>query len=399
VKDPELLYLLSAFLLGIAATLFFIPPGRPRRAVSAIDDPARAETVHRPESRAGWGAMEVLERMSEGVVVLDEALRPEYANPSARDLLGLRPGPLPDRMPSVEVMEVARQTSAGGEIAEEQIEVFYPSRRNLRIEAAPLAAGKGVLLVIQDVTEEARTQRIRREFVAHASHELKSPVASLQALAGAIGEALPDDVDAARRFGARIEDETQRLSELVSDLLDLSKLEDLGRTPSDPCDLSELAEEQAEMISKEARERSIRFGSQVAPGIHVRGDAQHLCLLVRNLLENAVRYTPEEGEVEIQLLAEGSDAILSVRDTGIGIPSDAQARVFERFYRVDRGRSRDRGGTGLGLAIVKHVTELHSGSVRLESELGAGSTFTVTLPLFDDASSRRADEKEVERSA
>ncbi len=186
-------------------------------------------------------AEEILERMAEGVLLLDEQLRPVVANSAARTLLGLASVHLPARLPTEEASSIARRSLAQEETVEELVTLFFPARTSLRVHAAPLADRSGVVLVLQDVTEELRAQQIRREFVSHASHELKSPVASLQALAEALRKALHDDPVTAERFADRLVSETERLARLVRDLLDLSRLEEAARVPDAPTDLSEIA--------------------------------------------------------------------------------------------------------------------------------------------------------------
>ena len=327
-------------------------------------------------------ALQILEHMSEGVLVLSHDLKPEFVNGATRTLLGLQSGALPARLPSVEVTEVARKALTEGD-QEELVEVWYPERRTLRVQTALLETGSAVMVVIQDVSEEVRTQRIRREFVAHASHELKSPVASIQALAEAVNGAVHDDPAAVERFSARMMEEADRLGKLVSDLLDLSRLEDPVRLPEEPCDLADVARREAGRVEGIAHDANLTLRARVEGELWIKGDPQQLGLLIRNLLENAIQYTPTGGHVTVSTERTPKDVVLRVVDDGMGIPLEAQTRVFERFYRVDRARSRDRGGTGLGLAIVKHVAELHGGSIELTSELGQGSTFGVRFPLLE----------------
>ena len=318
--------------------------------------------------------------MAEGLVVLSDMLRPVAANRAGRGLLGFPEGSLPPRLPSDEVRTVARQALERSGAVEEVVSIWFPARKTLRVRAEPLDARGGVVVVIEDVTEELETQRIRREFVAHASHELKSPVASMQTLAEALRHAVREDPQAAQRFADRIEFESARLGRLIGDLLDLSRLEDPDAVPREVVDVSAGAKRVMEDAEAEAASKEITFQVEISDGVFVKGDESQMAVLVRNLVENAVRYTPEGGRVSVDVYQDGAFAVVRVSDNGIGIPLEAQARVFERFYRVDRARSRDRGGTGLGLAIVKHVAELHGGTVQLESELGRGSIFTARVP-------------------
>jgi len=168
---------------------------------------------------------------------------------------------------------------------------------------------------------------------------------------------------------------------LIKDLLDLSRVEDPAAMALENIDLSELIGLQVKAAEEEAAAKSLHLDAQIEPGLAVRGDGGQLELMVRNLIDNAIRYTPEEGHVTVELMSDDTDSILEVTDDGIGIPLHAQARVFERFYRVDEDRARAGGGTGLGLSIVRNAAELHGGSVGVTSVLGEGSTFTVRLPL------------------
>lgn len=317
--------------------------------------------------------------MGEGVLVLDGSLRPIFANSAARDMLGFQTSRLPRRLPSEDVLSAARRALADVDV-EEVLNVRFPLPMNLRVRATLLEEQGEVLVVLRDVTQEVLAQRIRREFVAHASHELKSPVAGLQALAEAIVQAVEDDPDAAARFAGRLVAESDRLGRLVDDLLDLSRLEDPATIPNEPANLSVVAEQEIVAATPAADEKGITLAHDVQPDVWVLGDERQLGVMIHNLVENAIRYTPAGGNVELKVSREGDNAYLTVSDDGIGIPLEAHGRVFERFYRVDRARSRDKGGTGLGLAIVKHVAELHRGSVTLRSDLGAGSTFKVCIP-------------------
>ena len=189
-----------------------------------------------------------------------------------------------------------------------------------------------------------------------------------------------DDPEAAARFSERLVMESDRLGRLVNDLLDLSRLEDAGATPTESICLSDVAQREIDLIRPAAEDKGIELTANLGQEVWIKGDDSQIGLLVRNLLENAIRYTAGGGHVAIEVGENDSEITVTVSDDGMGIPRDAQSRVFERFYRIDRARSRDRGGTGLGLAIVKHVAELHGGRVDLVSDLGEGSTFTARFP-------------------
>ena len=355
-----------------------------RRGVSRPSQKDRWEPLPKAPpavSAPSLSAEEMLERMAEGVLLLGPDMRPTFANGAARSLLGFEAGALPPRLPSQEIVENARRAGEAAEGSEEEIEIYFPRRMTLRVQASPLRGQDSVMVVLLDVTEERKTQRIRREFVAHASHELKSPVASLQTLAEAVSQALPDDMETAERFANRLVRETDRLAKLIGDLLDLSRLEDPTFLPAEPCDIAEVIRREVAHAVSSAQAASLTLTSDVEKKLMIKGDPQQLSLLVRNLLENAIQYTPGGGKVGISARRSQRGIEFAVEDNGPGIPLEARERVFERFYRLDKGRSRDRGGTGLGLAIVKHVAELHQGVVELKSELGEGSTFKVIFPF------------------
>jgi signal transduction histidine kinase len=323
---------------------------------------------------------DVLEPLEEGVLVLDERSRPLAANPAARSMLGFRSGPLPPRLPVDEIAQLASQVASSRRPVETTVEIWFPTRSTLRLRLAPLPAGGSVVAIV-DVTDKRAAQKVRKEFVSDASHELKSPVASIQTLAEALQSALEDDPAAAARFARRLVTESERLSRLVADLLDLSRLEEGTSRSTEAVDLSALVSDETETSRIEADSKLIQIVSEIADDLWVTGDGEQLRLLVRNLLDNAVRYSSDGSRIDLYLGSKGDEVQLSVSDQGIGIPLDVQGRIFERFYRVDRARSRASGGTGLGLAIVKHVAELHGGSVEVDSELGHGSTFTARFPL------------------
>lgn len=345
--------------------------------------PARAQA--RPKHPLGnpGELFEVLGRMSEGLLVLDRTQRIIYANRAARNLLGISQVPLPSRPPVLDIATLGKKVVSTDTPSEATIELFFPERRTLVLRAAPFAGLDDVLVLVSDITEQAAANRIRKEFVAHASHELKSPVTGMRSLSDALARAIADDDrPGAEKLLDSLQSDLDRLSALVSDLLDLSRIEEGSQRSREPVDLVTIANREIDHLADEiARAELVIEGPGREPVIVKQADPMQIGLLVRNLLENAIRYTPEHGRIKVGVHSSQRTGTIEVSDEGIGIPSEAQARIFERFYRVDKARTRNRGGTGLGLAIVKHVAELHGGTVEVNSELGAGSTFTVRLPL------------------
>ncbi|MGH2651146.1 MAG: ATP-binding protein, partial [Actinomycetota bacterium] len=319
----------------------------------------------------------VLSSMEEGVVLVGSTGRVRLSNPAAERLLGTRHLTMSGLLPMA-FQEAARK-AAGGVVADAvEVETGSPSRW-ARATAIPVGDDGSVLLVVRDVTEAKRLEAVRRDFVANASHELKTPAASIQAAGETIRSAARDDPSVIPRFAEQLEREAFRLSRIVSDLLDLSRLE-TGEEIDEEVRLDQVVKEERDRFEESARESGLTLSIGLGPVPPVRGSARDLSLLVRNLVDNAIRYTKPGGRVDVTLSNEGKEIVLSVADTGVGIPTRELPRIFERFYRVDRARSRETGGTGLGLSIVKHVIENHGGTVNVTSELGRGTRFEVRLP-------------------
>jgi signal transduction histidine kinase len=319
----------------------------------------------------------VLSSMEEGVVLVGPTGRVRLSNPAADRLLGTRHRTMPGLLPMA-FQEAATKAAAGEAAVGVEVETGSPSRW-ARATAIPVGGDGSVLLVVRDVTEAKRLESVRRDFVANASHELKTPAASIQAAGETIRSAARDDPSVIPRFAEQLEREAFRLSRIVSDLLDLSRLE-TGAELDEEVGLDQVVKEERDRYEEAAREGGLTLSIRLGPVAPVRGSARDLSLLVRNLVDNAIRYTKPGGRVDVTLSGQGDEVVLSVADTGVGIPTRELPRIFERFYRVDRARSRETGGTGLGLSIVKHVIENHGGTVSVTSELGRGTCFEVRLP-------------------
>jgi two-component system, OmpR family, phosphate regulon sensor histidine kinase PhoR len=343
----------------------------------------RLDELTEERDRAG----QIVDALDDGVLLLDGAGRLLVANPAARSWFGL-PDDLRPGLPAQRVLGVPQVNALAEQAAEARapvvgnLTVVFPEARTLAMRAFPLVdrgpTGR-IVVTLTDITQRRRLEVLRRDFVANASHELKTPVAAVRALAETLLTALPDDPEAGRQFAERIAREAERLDVLARDLLDLSRVE-RGTLDVEPVDLVGLAKEVLGGYEDLATERRVRLRTELQQ-VSMRGDRAQLGLLLSNLLDNALRHTPAKGTVCVRLDAAESRALLQVADTGEGIPARELPRIFERFYRVDKARARQTGGTGLGLAIVRHVAEAHGGTVRVDSELGRGSTFTVALPV------------------
>jgi two-component system, OmpR family, phosphate regulon sensor histidine kinase PhoR len=346
-------------------------------AVAALDETNRLRLLE--TERASSTLEVVLGALPQGTILFDEDDSVVYANPSALSLLGGIPETLSGLVPFSfqDVLLEARETGSPTTVI---VEHGKPVRQ-LRGIATPFADDKRILLVVVDVTERERAASVRRDFVANASHELKTPVSAIIASSEALKLAVERGDSSSLGFARQIEGSARQLDRLVTDLLDLSRLE-RDEPELEPLSLDHLVQEELERVRPIADEHGIDLMLDVAP-MQVSGSRHDVAIAVRNLLDNAIRYTPSGGSISARLEVDGNDAVLSVSDTGEGIPTRDLERVFERFYRVDNARARATGGTGLGLAIVKHVVESHGGGVSVASELGAGSTFTVRLPVLE----------------
>jgi two-component system phosphate regulon sensor histidine kinase PhoR len=328
----------------------------------------------------------ILRGMGEGVLVTDAAGAVTLVNPAFRALFELG-GDL-DSRPLAEVcrhptlLETFRRVQ---ENRSEQIaEIVLPRSAEITLLThwVPLSeAGTpaGVVAVFHDISDIKRLERVRRDFVANVSHELRTPVTVIRGYAETLagGAADPEIVS---RFATIIQAHATRLANLVSDLLILSELEAKGAALNLlSIDLADVVGHCCQLLRPQAEERQITIDNTSVSSSVVLADRQRLEQVLVNLLDNAVKYTPAGGQVTVKATADDNQVTISIRDTGPGIPLQEQTRIFERFYRVDAGRSRDQGGTGLGLAIVKHIVQLHGGTVSVESIPGQGACFTFTL--------------------
>jgi two-component system, OmpR family, phosphate regulon sensor histidine kinase PhoR len=329
---------------------------------------------------------QILAHMSDGMALVDGAGRVVRANRSLAEILGAAlpppPGtPLRDFARSPELDELIEGARRGARTVERDLRLWAPRHRLVRATATRLHGdGSGaVLLVLHDLTEMEQLSRIRQDFVANVSHELKTPLTSVRGYAETLLEGGLDDAEHRAQFVRVIRDQAARLQSLVEDLLSLAQLERPdARLRLERFDLREAVERQIANL----RDRAERAGLQlelVGPPQPVTADRARLDQVVANLLDNALKYT-EHGGVRVALGGDDAHAWCEVQDTGPGIPEDDQARVFERFYRVDKARSREKGGTGLGLSIVKHIVALHGGEVTVRSTVDRGSTFRFEIP-------------------
>jgi len=360
-------------LLGLTALVVGLVVGVALGSRRARSQAEENEASQRTDVASLLGALRA------SAVLLTPHLDVQAASPSAYAYRLVRAGRL--AVPDIEA--IAATALRSGEPTDGEV-VLEKGRTDagtlMGVRAAPLRDGS-LLLLCEDRTQDQRVDEARRDFVANISHELKTPIGAIGLLSEAITDAA-DEPEAVRRFSARLDRESHRLSKLVHEIIELSRLQfDNPVESAQAVRVDTVIAEAMDRVRAAAEVKSIRLVRGGPMGLQVIGDKEQLVTAVNNLIDNAVAYSPEHTRVAVGV-REREDAVeIAVSDQGIGIPEDEQGRIFERFYRVDPARSRQTGGTGLGLSIVKHIAAAHRGSVSVWSSHGAGSTFTLRLPM------------------
>ena len=362
-----------------------------RLGVEAPDDAGMEPVLSHLEKVAGDAAEAVteassdairlrraLDTLTQGVIVCDEHGEVAFRNARAVALMNNRHGDALAAQAVTELLESAWQEGT----AERTVDLYGPPRQTLTVRTRLIDDGRrplGVIAIIEDVSDRRRLEEIRRDFVANVSHELKTPIGALGLLAETL--TVEPDPEVAQRLASRIHAEAFRVSRIIDDLLDLSRIESEEAPPREPIYINLVMAEAVERVRSAAEQRHITIElDEPDPPVHVVGDRRQLVSAIHSLLENAVTFSYEDSPVQVSGCQADGEIRLSVTDTGVGIPTRDLERIFERFYRVDHGRSRDSGGTGLGLSIVRHVASNHQGRVEVDSQEGEGSTFTLVLP-------------------
>jgi two-component system phosphate regulon sensor histidine kinase PhoR len=280
--------------------------------------------------------------------------------------------------------EILTRVLAGGEFVKRRLQLPGAAERIYEVQAAPLTSGatRGAIAILHDITDLERLERVRKDFVANVSHELRTPLTAIRGYAETLLEGALEDDENNRRFLEIIKAHAIRLNNIASDLLTLSELESGKVRPGpEPVSVRVALESALRTVEAEARVRTVTLICGRMEDAQVLGDRVQIEQALVNLLDNAVKFNRPSGEVLVEVTRPANGKIsISITDTGIGIPHDDLPRIFERFYRVDKARSREVGGTGLGLSIVKHIVERLNGTVTVDSQLGKGSTFTLLLP-------------------
>ncbi|HXT26945.1 MAG TPA: ATP-binding protein [Candidatus Eisenbacteria bacterium] len=334
----------------------------------------------------------ILGSMVEGVLVVNGAERVVFANQSFAEILELKtpaqPGSgLVEVVRQTELIEAARKVLAGEPRVESEIVTGTLRQHFFAATVASVRAAEtnGAVIVLHDITDLRKLERVRRDFVANVSHEFRTPLTAIQGFAETLLAGAMNDPQNRERFLGIIVEHSRRLARLTEDLLMLSKMDaerlelETRRIPVGP-----FVESCIETSSPRAKEKDLKLFVNLAERVpDIAGDRRRLTEVLQNLLDNAIQYTPAGGQIMVSASPKDGEVIFSVSDTGIGIPLADQPRIFERFYRVDVARSREVGGTGLGLSIAKHLVETHGGRIWVDSEVGRGSQFNFSVPMFD----------------
>jgi two-component system phosphate regulon sensor histidine kinase PhoR len=328
--------------------------------------------------------------MREGLLVVNKDMRVVASNPAAHKLFNASH----TKLLSQRLTELTRNPAIysafldglkGNEVSGVKVETHGPERQVFDLRVVPIGnangdGAEGALGVFFDITRTERLELVRQEFLSNVSHELRTPLTSIMAFVETLESGAREDPESCQRFLSIIRKNASRMHTLIDDILDLTAIE-AGNVQlrAGPVDLHELVGEVCASLANKAEAQKVTLQNNVAPETLVYADVRRLDQMLTNLIENGVKFSRENGTVSISHRSSERDQIV-IEDNGDGIPAQHVERLFERFYRVDRARSRDMGGTGLGLAIVKHLALLHGGEVTVDSELGKGSTFTIHLP-------------------
>lgn len=331
----------------------------------------------------------ILDSMVEGVIAVDKDTRLLWLNPTAENIFSISQKNAQGRIflevfPNNDIAEIIALVLKNGELVSKELTLIWPVQKTFQVNASPIFESKvtsGCLLVIHDITEIRRLETMRRDFVANVSHELKTPLTSIKGFVETLLEGALEDKENSVNFLKIINAHADRLNTLINDLLDLSHIEskeivlNKGKFV-----IAKLVDEVMLGFKSQAKKKAVEIRAELPQSLEIVADKSKIEQVFTNLVNNAIKYNKENGSVRIYSEQMTDKIKIVVEDTGSGIPVKDIPRIFERFYRVDKARSRSLGGTGLGLSIVKHIIELHSGSVGVESTEGLGSKFWFILP-------------------
>ncbi len=332
----------------------------------------------------------ILNSMVEGVIAVDKDTRVLSLNPTAESIFNIAPNNALGRIflevfPNNDIAEVIAGVLKNGEFVSKELSLIWPVQKVFQVNASPFFESKainGCLLVIHDITQMRRLETMRRDFVANVSHELRTPLTSIKGFVETLLEGALDDKENSVNFLKIINNHADRLNTLINDLLDLSHIESKEiAIKKEKFILANLVNEVMLGFRSQGKNKVIQLSSELPQDLEIFADKSKIEQVLTNLINNAIKYNKEKGFVRVYSEQLADKLKIVVEDSGSGIPIKDIPRIFERFYRVDKARSRELGGTGLGLSIVKHIVELHSGAVGVQSTEGIGSKFWFTLPL------------------
>ncbi|OEG00092.1 hypothetical protein BHF71_06510 [Vulcanibacillus modesticaldus] len=362
--------------------------GQLGRAINIMADSLenQMKTIHENEKKLST----VLNNMSSGVILIDKNGIIIFANPAVEWLIGVSENTLIGKYhyevgKQESISELIERAINNKESIHTEIGIYYPTKKYLDANVVPILDSSGeinnVLVLLIDITKIKRLEKMRTEFVANVSHELRTPITAVKGFTETLLDGTINDEDTRRTFLQIIHKESDRLHRLISDLLDLTKIEQNKEILNfSKVDLKSLIQSTIATMRPQIEKNKISIYEELDE-VQVEADEDRLRQVMINLINNGIAYTPENGSITVRLYQHNKDFIkIEVEDTGIGIPEKSLPRIFERFYRVDKARSRESGGTGLGLAIVKHIIESHGGSIHVESRVGKGSKFTIIFP-------------------
>ncbi len=371
-----LLGLLVGLAAGVVSYLLFAASSRKSSVIVDNADSGSEEVQPNENIESLLLIRDAVNSLSVGVVVVGTDGKVIFRNKLAESVTGV----IHSDVLVEEVVEQHLSVALSGETKRQVLDLFGPPRKVFAVSATPLAIG-GAVAMIEDITERYLVDAVRTDFVANISHELKTPVGALAVLAEALSQ--EDDLEIIHRLSEKMVDEAIRVGRTIDDLLELSRIEFGGEAVKDEVDAAVILSESISRAAPLASLHSIKIAMAELPTpLKVVGDRRQLVSAIGNLVENAVKYSESGSSVEVSARPDGDSVEFAVTDFGLGIPARDLDRVFERFYRVDRARSRDTGGTGLGLAIVRHVANNHGGDVSVTSIEGEGSTFSLKIPKF-----------------
>lgn len=340
-----------------------------------------------PETSKPFALFEILKTLREGVIVVGEDMRILASNQAAYNSFARGNGALEQKrltevIRDLAVHEAFRKALEEEAVSEVEFDFLTGEKRVFAVRVAPieLEEGKSAVGIFYDLTQIERLERVRQEFLSNVSHEMRTPLTSILAFVETLEDGAIEDKENNRRFLSVIRKNAQRMHHLIDDILELSSIE-AGKVNVDPkqINLSAIVAEVFTNLSTKAQDKQIKLENEVSKDILVRADVIRLEQILTNLIDNAIKFNRENGSITVTHEEKDGKDLIHVADTGEGISSEHLQRIFERFYRTDRARSREIGGTGLGLAIVKHLARLHGGEVSAKSSLGKGSTFTIEL--------------------